>query len=296
MKTTVEDSTNRSLPVTLGLLGTIGLSLVLAVFLSLPQSEARAQTDPGATLFAQNCASCHQADGAGIPGTFPPLTGNPTSADPTYVAEVIQNGRSGPLDVDGVSYDSVMPAVAGLEGADLDALVAYVVTLAEGSAVADEPDPEATEPDGDEEAAPIVGSADRGRSYFLGSRRLDEGGAACASCHTAGAEGNLGGPGLGPDLSTVFQSLGGEAGLTGWLTNPPSPTMAPIFSGNPMTEPEIADLVAYFESTPDVERSDPAVDGLTLAGLAGLMVLFGGMSIGWRGMRQTYVERLRSQR
>lgn len=29
----------------------------------------------GATLYAQKCASCHQASGAGVPGTFPPLWG-----------------------------------------------------------------------------------------------------------------------------------------------------------------------------------------------------------------------------
>ena len=278
------------------LLVIIGLGFVLAALVGPPRSEARAQGDAGEAGFAQSCASCHQADGSGVAGAFPPLAGNPASADAVYVTDVIQNGKSGPLEVDGVSYDGVMPAIPGLEGAELEAVVAYVGTLADGQAATDEPEPEPTETDAEEIAAPVVADAERGHEYFRGSRRLDEGGAACASCHTAGADGNLGGPGLGPDLTMAYETLGGEAGLTGWLSNPPSATMSPIFSERPMNEAEIADLVAYLETTPNAERNDPAVDRLLLAALAGLVVLFAGMGIAWQGMRQTYVERLRSQR
>ncbi len=265
-----------------------------AWFLAPPPDSAGAQTDPGAEGFATHCASCHQADGAGIPGTFPPLKGNAAAGDPEHVADVIQNGKSGPLEVDGVAYDSVMPAVAALSGAELDAVVAYVVGLSGGGT--NTGTGEGTTPDSTVAAGPIAGDADRGRDLFLGSRRLDEGGAACAACHVAGAEGNLGGSGLGPDLSTAFTRLGGETGLTGWLVNPPSPTMTPIFAEHPMTPEEIADLVAFLATTPDAQPDDPPVDGLVVAGVAGLFVLFGGMAIGWRGMRQSYVERLRSQR
>ncbi len=271
----------------------VALSLALAGVFAPPTVQARAQADVGEAGFVANCASCHQADGSGIAGTFPPLAGNPAAADAAYVAEVIANGKTGPIEVDGVAYDSVMPPVPALEGAELDAVVAHVVSLAgaSGSGETDQPSTETTMA-----APPTVGDPDRGRELFLGSDGLDNGAAACAACHTAGAEGNLGGSSLGPDLTTAFDRLGGEAGLTGWLANPPSATMTPIFADRPMTEPEIADLVAYLAITPSADVDDGPVDGLVVAGLALLIVLFGGMAIAWRGMRQTYAERLRSRR
>lgn len=277
-----------------GVLLLIASSVLVAAVLA-PGSAARAQSDGGEAGYVASCASCHQADGAGIPGTFPPLAGNPAAADPTYVADVIRNGLSGPIEVDGVSYDSVMPPVPALEGAELDAVVAHVVSLAGGSdsEPTDEPPADTTDPA--EATEPTVGDPDRGRALFLGSDGLDNGGAACAACHTAGAEGNLGGGGLGPDLTTAFDRLGGEAGLTGWLGNPPSATMMPIFADRPMTESETADLVAYMATTASATPDDGPIDVLLLAGVAGLVALIAGMAVVGRGGRQTYVEHLRSR-
>ena len=242
----------------------IASALVLAGLIASGGAQAGAQGDDGAAGYAASCASCHQVDGSGIPGAFPPLAGNEAATDPAYVADVIANGLSGPIEVDGVVYDSVMPAVPALSGAELDAVVAYVVSLAAGSddPTPDEPTTETTLP-----AGPTVGDPDRGRELFLGSKGLDEGGAACAACHSAGAEGNLGGNGLGPDLTTAFDRLGGEAGLTGWLANPPSATMMPIFAEDPMTEEETADLVAYLATTSDADTDDGPIDLLLVAGL-----------------------------
>jgi mono/diheme cytochrome c family protein len=137
---------------------------------------------------------------------------------------------------------------------------------------------------------------DNGRDLFTGSQRLDAGGGSCASCHTAGDVGNLGGRSLGPDLTDVYQRFGGEAGTSAWLANPASPTMIPIFGDKPLTESEIDDIVAFLADAPDQDQPSTSVDWLTLAGLAGVMILIGGMALAWRGMRQTYVQTLRSRR
>ena len=50
----------------------------------------------GAEVYASNCASCHQAGGVGVPGTFPPLAGNPNVADPAYVESVVRDGQERP--------------------------------------------------------------------------------------------------------------------------------------------------------------------------------------------------------
>lgn len=284
------DSTNQRLGLPLTSLILFGACVVVSFSLAT-EVRAGVQGADGASLYAASCASCHQADGSGIEGTFPPLRGNPNAADASYVADAIQNGVEGPIEVNGVAYDGVMPAVAALEGADLDAVVAFVVDMAGASTP-----PPTTTPPAEPDSEPFVPDEARGHDLFVGSDRLENGGAACAACHTAGEVGNLGGPGLGPDLTTSFETLGGQAGLTGWLTNPPSPTMAPIFSNDPLTEDEIADLVAFLSTTPSDGPEDRSVDGLTLAGIGGAIVLFGGLALGWRGSRQTYTERLRSKR
>lgn len=268
---------------------TVGLvafaAAVAAVF--SPGARALAQggdVGEGATIYAESCVSCHQADGTGIPGTFPPLRGNPAVADTAYVEAVIQDGLSGPLDVNGETYDSVMAAIA-LSDDERSAVAAYVATLAGGGETTGTITPAPAEP----------GRPVGGQSLFEGSSRFENGGAACVGCHTAGEVGNFGGPGLGPDLTDVFDELGGDVGLAAWLERPPSQTMAPIFDDHPLTEGEIADVVAFLGEAPEQEKASSPVDWLTIGGLVGLVVLIGGMAIAWRGMRQTYVERLRSR-
>ncbi len=51
----------------------------------------------GADLFTANCASCHQANGEGLPGAFPPLKGSPVVAsdDIAVYVSIIMNGYNG---------------------------------------------------------------------------------------------------------------------------------------------------------------------------------------------------------
>lgn len=72
--------------------------LVPAVVLlsaALSAGGAWAQPD-GATLFSDNCAACHQAQGEGVPGAFPALAGNKVvQGDPKDAAWVVTHGRGG---------------------------------------------------------------------------------------------------------------------------------------------------------------------------------------------------------
>ena len=59
----------------------------------------------GEKIFAARCASCHQANGLGIEGQFPPLAGSEwVSADPAVIANVILKGLKGEIMVKGVKY------------------------------------------------------------------------------------------------------------------------------------------------------------------------------------------------
>jgi len=239
------------------------------------------QDATGAAVYQAKCASCHQVDGAGIPGAFPPLAGNPKAADSAYVESVVTGGQSGPLEVLGATYNSVMPAV-DISDEELAAVVAYVATLADGGG----------QPPSTTAAPPSEGDAASGEKLFKGTAGFVEGAAACAACHSAGDIGFRGGSGLGPDLSDVFTRFGGEAGLAAWLSSPASATMQPLFVDKPLSSGEIADLTAFLATTTDAS-STGGFDQVLIAGGLGLLALLGLMALFIRGPNESYNQRLR---
>jgi mono/diheme cytochrome c family protein len=106
------------------------LTLVLSVAAALAVSSgASAATTPdGKALYTKNCSSCHQADGLGVAGTFPPLAKNPlVTGDATKVATVVLNGKSGKSEVSGKTYSGSMPAWKGqLSNAEIAAVLTYI--------------------------------------------------------------------------------------------------------------------------------------------------------------------------
>lgn len=79
----------------------------------------------GEQLFAGTCSTCHQANGQGIPGVFPPLAGSDfLNADTARAIDIVLNGLSGKVTVNGTEYNSVMPPMSQLN----DDEVAYILT------------------------------------------------------------------------------------------------------------------------------------------------------------------------
>lgn len=74
-------------------------------------SGGAAWAERGAKMYSANCSACHQATGAGLPATFPPLAGDAvvTAEDPTRHIEIVLFGASGST-IGGVKYTSPMPA------------------------------------------------------------------------------------------------------------------------------------------------------------------------------------------
>lgn len=61
-------------------------------------AAAKPDTGPdGAALYATNCQSCHQSNGEGLKGAFPPLKGSPVvlDKDPTVQITIILKGYNG---------------------------------------------------------------------------------------------------------------------------------------------------------------------------------------------------------
>lgn len=71
----------------------------------------------GKNVFESNCLACHQANGEGIPSAFPPLAKSDfLNADHGRAIDIVLHGLSGPIEVNGEKYDSVMPGIALNDG------------------------------------------------------------------------------------------------------------------------------------------------------------------------------------
>ena len=78
----------------------------------------------GEGLFKTHCSGCHQASGTGLPGAFPPLAGSDyLLADPRRAIATVVEGRSGPITVNGVEFNNVMPGMGYLTDQDIADIV-----------------------------------------------------------------------------------------------------------------------------------------------------------------------------
>ena len=85
--------------------------------------------DRGAKVYRNQCAQCHQADGNGVLGVYPPLVASDwVTGHPQVVSRILINGLNGPILVKGSSYNGNMPAFgpSGLALSDRD--IAGVIT------------------------------------------------------------------------------------------------------------------------------------------------------------------------
>jgi nitrite reductase (NO-forming)/hydroxylamine reductase len=96
-------------------------------------AEANARTveerlATGEKLFAAHCAACHQANGQGLAGAFPPLAGSDylASGGPAVAINAILNGLTGPITVNGKDFNSVMPNLSYLSDTDVSDVVTFV--------------------------------------------------------------------------------------------------------------------------------------------------------------------------
>jgi mono/diheme cytochrome c family protein len=87
----------------------------------LSKSKAR-----GKDMYEEHCITCHQEDGTGIPGVFPPVA----QSDYLYNNQVasikaMKFGQEGEITVNGTSYNTAMPA-AGLSDAEIADVLNYI--------------------------------------------------------------------------------------------------------------------------------------------------------------------------
>jgi mono/diheme cytochrome c family protein len=80
----------------------------------IPVSPTLAAPSPevlGQRTYAMACLACHQADGEGVAGQFPPLANSEwvLTEGPGRLVRIILNGLQGPITVRGQTYNNIMP-------------------------------------------------------------------------------------------------------------------------------------------------------------------------------------------
>jgi mono/diheme cytochrome c family protein len=92
-----------------------------------PSEAAESQAD-GQAVFSSRCAACHQANGRGLPGAFPPLAGSPfVAGDSARLVRLVLYGLTGPVTVEGSTFNGAMPAWKDqLSDAEVAAVLTYV--------------------------------------------------------------------------------------------------------------------------------------------------------------------------
>lgn len=97
---------------------------------SAPSTAAPAkELDPmvvGARVY-NNCAACHQRNGEGVAGNYPPLAGSEwVSGSEARLAALVLHGLEGSITVRGQSYNQVMPAWGHLSDDQIAAVLTYI--------------------------------------------------------------------------------------------------------------------------------------------------------------------------
>ena len=81
----------------------------------------------GETAYLANCGACHQKDGNGLAKAFPPLAGaDYLMDDKERSISVVLNGLQGPITVNGVEYNSLMPPMNQLDDQTVANILTYV--------------------------------------------------------------------------------------------------------------------------------------------------------------------------
>ena len=110
------------------------ISALSSIVLVSAAAELHGSSDPlrmrnGKGLFDDNCAACHQKDGMGLRGAFPPLASSDfLRVRPSCAIDFVVNGHTGRVIVNGKPYDGSMPPIGtGLTDQDIADIVTYAL-------------------------------------------------------------------------------------------------------------------------------------------------------------------------
>ncbi len=86
------------------------------------------QIERGKKVFLTTCFACHMANGEGLPGIFPPLAGSDfLKADKDRATRIAVKGLSGPVVVNGKTFNNIMPPQSQLDDTQVADVLTYIM-------------------------------------------------------------------------------------------------------------------------------------------------------------------------
>ena len=227
------------------MVGVLGLAFVNAPVAVARQVIDTVPFEQGQQLYEDNCALCHQESGAGVPPTFPALSGDGQLGDPALIVSNIRQGSGS------------MPPFPDLTAEDISSLATYIrnawendfgrVTTAEVAAVLE----------GLEDTGQVASIWDGVFTEVQATRGQTAYSGACSSCHGR----RLNGAPDDPDMRST-PPLARARFLRVWegrsLATLFEYTRATMPESNPgsLTDDEFVDVIAYMLSVGGMRAGD----------------------------------------
>ncbi|CCH01896.1 nitrite reductase (NO-forming) [Fibrella aestuarina BUZ 2] len=100
---------------------------ILSACQSDDETKRQKYITEGIMLYRNNCANCHQVDGAGLAGLYPPLANSDyLKANKNAVICSIRHGQQGPIVVNGKTYNRPMPAQLQFSALEVAEITTYI--------------------------------------------------------------------------------------------------------------------------------------------------------------------------
>ncbi len=94
---------------------------------TVAQAEEPPKAHPGKSVYMTYCMTCHQKNGEGVPGLNPPLANTDwVNGDKTRLINIVLNGLSGEIEVNGEKYNNVMAAHSFLTDTEIANVLSYI--------------------------------------------------------------------------------------------------------------------------------------------------------------------------
>ena len=94
---------------------------------SQKENQKNAPTETGKELYQKYCLTCHQADGGGVPFTFPSLIKSEwVNGDKTRLIKIVLNGLEGDITVGEDTFSGVMPKQNNLTDMQISTVLTWL--------------------------------------------------------------------------------------------------------------------------------------------------------------------------
>ncbi|NBC81984.1 MAG: c-type cytochrome [Bacteroidetes bacterium] len=96
---------------------------------SISDQNKKQETDlaAGKRTYQKYCLACHQTDGSGVPGLYPPLQNTDwVTENKERLISIVINGLQGEIVVNGETYNNVMPGNPYLSDQEIANVLSYI--------------------------------------------------------------------------------------------------------------------------------------------------------------------------